>query len=194
MLLRRAVACSAAALVAVASASSAAPPPPHIVDARDDWKVPSQDVLSGVFSTLRDGRVAVSLTMAAPLAEVPGSYYVGFTRGCQGFLAVFSWRGAALPRESEFRVIPCDSSVAPLVGTYRSEPVAVTVSGATVTWTLPKLTDLAKGTRLQYAYAVAAPNPGAILGVYAGGSGAGSGAVEAYDVGYGNRDYVVGKG
>jgi hypothetical protein len=197
--MHRDLACAAVALAALATPSPAASRP-FVADPRGDWPVPSQDIVSGTIATDRAGRVVVGMRLAAPLAQLPGNYQAVFYHGeCGALVARLEWHGTALPHTSALDVTTwCGSPLTPYAEDPRPQvhstlPAAVAIAGDTVTWTLPAIPELAKGTLLKWPYVVAAPTQKVIAGVYVMGlRDEPPVAVEAFDIARAGYDYVVG--
>lgn len=147
---------AATAVLASLAPTSAAPARPHVNDPAGDWVVPSADILSARFSTVRVRarrgmtpmlRVELALS-AAPAANVPQVYRVEFAyEGCERMRVTYYWSGgvAAFGDEAFADASSCADSSAVLVDAKHTE-VPVRIQGTSIVWDVPLVHGMRLGT------------------------------------------------
>ena len=161
---------------------------PQLRDARGDWTVESQDVLSARLSTTADKTLVGELTLAAaPAQGVATDYGFHFLNRCIQWSFTYRWAGTAETSEAAFeRADFCSGSLVVDVETF---PVTFAQNGASLTWRTPYVAGIADGLAVQ-GFAAAACST--VCGVFYTFSTGHSGTVSTGDVGYSDTRYVVG--
>lgn len=183
-----------AGVAAFASAAQAAPSP-QVTDAKADWPVESQDVLSARLSSRLVNRKPAlhgELTLAvAPSATVPTTYRFSFMRGCVYYAFVYDWKGAAGTAVATFTRQECLTGAESPVEMPKETafPVTFTLRGTTLDFVAPYAGGIARGSRLTAFGAMAYTVP--FAAVY-GDSWTGYHEVWSGDVAWSDATYVAG--
>jgi hypothetical protein len=179
-----------AALALAAPSTHAAPPAPQVTDARGDWSLASQDVLSGRVSSLLvrgvpqlRGEIALA---AQPAAGAPATYELTWGIGCAGYGFTYTWNGVPGGGSATLDQWDwCWDELQPWSDPEIRFPVTFAVRGSTLTFRTPYVGGIRRGQRAKRFHIQACTRVcGATVGV--------APSVELGDYASSNASYVVG--